>query len=375
MILGLLLYVGLLWTDLKGIVIDENGSPVSYAIIRSGDSYSVANESGEFVLNGVSEGSTLLVSCVGFETVSYRVNRIDEMIRISLRYQPLLLKEVTVMPSDPNKIMEAVVGKIFEGQIYSRGVFHYEYGQYIRANSDVKTYTKKDFMLIEKKIKGTRVFPEFRFLTAVSDSSNWETAYFERFYQPKYLYETIKFFEQLSHNPDFLDPNYFSKYKFELLDETADLYKIAVFSKSAKLKYNGEVWVNKLDFGVRHLTYWENDRFLKSENLKLALMVKPTSIKSLKLKGTTYDFWTDRDEYGTYFVKTVRVNFLLDQELKNGNNASFQVETKMNAVKRRTTFDPTQKYYLPADIFGKSHTVENSPEYQDYRFVLLFDAN
>jgi hypothetical protein len=373
MILVLFIALNLFFTDIKGKIIDETGQPIAYALIRAGEVYAVSNDSGEFLLKDVSNVSSVEVSCLGYKSSIFIINSYTDFLEISLASQVFELDEITVTPADPKEIMRLVIDQIFKDNLYTRRPMLYEYGQSITAKTETNSFFRKDYYLIERKNNGSRRLPEFKFLFAYADTTNWDSLYFQEYYQSNYFLESMQFFNELSHNPGFLDPDRFLKYNFEITDDTSEVYQIAITSKGAKQKYNGLVLVSKDDHSVRYLRYVENDRFLKSENLKLSILTKPTKIKKIDLKGKVYEFWTEKEEDGTYFVKLVKVSILMNQELKNGNGTNFLIETKLNAKQIIELQAGGGKYYSPNEISLNGPIFENILNLKKYQFNLLFD--
>jgi TonB-linked SusC/RagA family outer membrane protein len=76
------------FVDVKGRVVNEVGEPVIASIVIKGTNTGTnSNENGEFILHGVSEGATLLISGIGIETTEIRVSEptVNVIVKISMK--------------------------------------------------------------------------------------------------------------------------------------------------------------------------------------------------------------------------------------------------------------------------------------------------
>jgi hypothetical protein len=89
-----------------------------------------------------------------------------------------------------------------------------------------------------------------------------------------------------------------------LKDENSEVYKIQFEGKSAKSEFDGEIWVDKDDYGISYLMFWKNAKALRSENLKLNLMTKIVNFKKITFTKEEYEIWNEKDKTGRYILKS-----------------------------------------------------------------------
>jgi hypothetical protein len=102
-----------LFLQIKGKCIDQMGKPILYANVGIVDSNmgAVTNEEGEFVIEGefVSDKSTIVVSCMGYETKSIVADRKSE-VEIVLKSSLIELEEIKIGASNYKYTNEKKIG-------------------------------------------------------------------------------------------------------------------------------------------------------------------------------------------------------------------------------------------------------------------------
>lgn len=86
----------------KGIVVEENGTPIDLATIiniQSGE-HSHTDESGRFTMSNVKIGDTLVISHMLYNDFNIQLdeNSFDKIMRISVKARPFLLDQVVIRP-------------------------------------------------------------------------------------------------------------------------------------------------------------------------------------------------------------------------------------------------------------------------------------
>ncbi len=91
---------------LKGRVLDQTSSPLigAYIIHNASEHHAHTNESGYFVLSGVNEGDTLLVTYIGFESYEFVVEDLNKEVTIRMKEAAIELGEV-VFSQDVNPLI------------------------------------------------------------------------------------------------------------------------------------------------------------------------------------------------------------------------------------------------------------------------------
>lgn len=106
-----MLTVRALASSVVGKVTDESGTPVSYASVYFTDNVRngvITDVSGVFNLEKGESSDALVVSFIGYETVTFSVDSLPvdgDTLYVSLKEQPILLEEALVVKSKPSKKM------------------------------------------------------------------------------------------------------------------------------------------------------------------------------------------------------------------------------------------------------------------------------
>lgn len=99
--------------DVRGRVVNEDGKPVVVSVLVKGTNKGTStNENGEFILKGIDEGGTLVISGVGIERLELKVGgRSELLIRVTTR--STMQREVSVVSTGYQKLnKEQFVGSV-----------------------------------------------------------------------------------------------------------------------------------------------------------------------------------------------------------------------------------------------------------------------
>jgi hypothetical protein len=111
--LTLILSANFCFSQIKGKCVDDKGKPILYANVGIADSNmgAVTNENGEFVIEGefVSDKTTIVVSCMGYETKSMAVDK-NASVEIVLKTSLIELDEIKIGASNYKFTNEKKIG-------------------------------------------------------------------------------------------------------------------------------------------------------------------------------------------------------------------------------------------------------------------------
>jgi hypothetical protein len=291
---------------ITGKVVDKNGDPIPLVMVTSGKYHTVANQQGEFKIKIDTDNNTLNFRSMGYKSRVLNVN-LTSNLEVVLEDEIYNLNEVVVSALGAEEIIRLAIDQI--GEIYQvyPATTTYEYGEKLNfqnAQSGEDNFIER-FLLFNRQIDRYNGLPNFEILHINTQVENKEIAYLDSIlYQKKYFRNMNSFFFEASNIPYFLTLNEIKRFNYQLKDENSEVYKIQFEGKSAKSEFDGEIWVDKDDYGISYLMFWKNAKALRSENLKLNLMTKIVNFKKITFTKEEYEIWNEKDKTGRYILKS-----------------------------------------------------------------------
>jgi hypothetical protein len=291
---------------ITGKVVDKNGDPIPLVMVTSGKYHTVANQQGEFKIKIDTDNNTLNFRSMGYKSRVLNVN-LTSNLEVVLEDEIYNRNEVVVSARGAEEIIRLAIDQI--GEIYQvyPATTTYEYGEKLNfqnAQSGEDNFIER-FLLFNRQIDRYNGLPNFEILHINTQVENKEIAYLDSIlYQKKYFRNMNSFFFEASNIPYFLTLNEIKRFNYQLKDENSEVYKIQFEGKSAKSEFDGEIWVDKDDYGISYLMFWKNAKALRSENLKLNLMTKIVNFKKITFTKEEYEIWNEKDKTGRYILKS-----------------------------------------------------------------------
>lgn len=291
---------------ITGKVVDKNGDPIPLVMVTSGKYHTVANQQGEFKIKIDADNNTLNFRSMGYKSRVLNVN-FTSNLEVVLEDEIYNLNEVVVSALSAEEIIRLAIDQI--GKIYQvyPATTTYEYGEKLNfqnAQSGEDNFIER-FLLFNRQIDRYNGLPNFEILHINTQVENKEIAYLDSIlYQKKYFRNMNSFFFEASNIPYFLTLNEIKRFNYQLEDENSEVYKIQFEGKSAKSEFDGEIWVDKDDYGISYVKFWKNAKALRSENLKLNLMTKIVNFKKITFTKEEYEIWNEKDKTGRYILKS-----------------------------------------------------------------------
>ncbi len=358
-----------------GKIVDKNGEPIPLVMVSSGEYHSVANQKGEFKIKIDANNKTLTFRSMGYKSKVLNID-LNSNIEVVLEDEIYNLSEVVVSALSAEDIIKQAIDQI--GKIYQvyPATTTYEYGEKLNfqnAQSGEDNFIER-FLLFNRQIDRYNGLPNFEILNIKTQEGNKEIAYLDSIlYQKKYFRRINSFFFEASNTPYFLTLTDIKRFKYQLEDENSEVYKIQFEGKSAKSEFDGEVWVNKDDFGIPYVKFWKNKKALRAENLKLNLMTKVVDFKKITFTKEEYEIWNEKDKADRYILKSSISRVESTYKKNDIDDVNLISNIKLNLSSSPKITSNKEGYTSESDLFSLKVWKLPITKPQDHTYLITFD--
>ena len=358
-----------------GKIVDRNGEPIPLVMVSSGEYHAVANQKGEFKIKIDANNKILTFRSMGYKSKGLYLE-LNSNLEIVLEDETYILSEVVVSALSVEDIIKKAIdqiGKIY--QIYPATTV-YEYGEKLNFHhmqSGEDNFLER-YLLFNRQIDRYNGLPNFKILSIKNQEEDKEIVYLDSIlYQKKYFRKINSFFFEASNIPYFLTKNEMKLFNYKLEDENSEVYKILFEGKSPKSEFEGEVWVNKDDFGISYVKFWKNKKSLRAENLKLNLMTKVIDFKKITFTKEEYEIWNEKDKTDRYILKSSISRVESTYEKSDIDDIKLISNIKLNLFSTPIITSNKDGYTSENDMFSSKVWKIPVIKPQEHTYLITFD--